>query len=181
MGVKQGDLIHSESLGKFHPQEDGYCRWYIDIKIQLVCGLIYVWWMRNFHSLQRKNFLFNNEGIVTTLLHFESFKICHLRIACFEKHACQYSFMIIFLACNGKKNCWKLIVQMYKTHSFDNIRECAPINATKQNNAFTFWATQGPKVTIFYKIGLHARFDQCISNKILNFLTHFEYERGFYA
>ncbi len=42
MGVKQVDLICSQSLGKFHPQEDGYCRWYIDIKIQLVCGLIYV-------------------------------------------------------------------------------------------------------------------------------------------
>lgn len=53
-----------------------------------------------------------------------------------------------------------LIVQMYKTHSFDNIRECAPINATKQNNAFTCWATQGPKVTFFYKIGLHA----CLTN-----------------
>jgi hypothetical protein len=39
MGVKQVDLI---CFGKFHPQEDGYCRWYIDIKIQLVCGLIYV-------------------------------------------------------------------------------------------------------------------------------------------
>jgi hypothetical protein len=42
MGVKQVDFICSESLGKFHPQEDGYCRWCVDIKIQLVCGLIYV-------------------------------------------------------------------------------------------------------------------------------------------
>lgn len=136
-----------------------------------------------------ETFIVSNERIfflimkafVTTLIHFESFKFCHLRIACFIKHARQYSFMIIFLACNGKKNCWELIVQMYKTHSFDNIRECAPINATKQNNAFTFWATQGPKVTFFYKIGLHACFDQCIYKKILIFFTHFEYERGFYA
>ncbi len=180
MGVKQVDLICCESLGKFHPQEDGYCRWYIDFKIQLVCGLIYVWWMRNSHSLQWKNFLFNNEGIVTTSIHFESFKFCHLRIACFKKHARQYSFMIIFWPAMEKKICWELIVQMYKTHSFDNIRECAPINATKQNNAFTFWAPRA-KSDFLLQNWLTCMFDQCISNKILNFFTHFVHKRGFYV
>jgi hypothetical protein len=48
-----------------------------------------------------------------------------------------------------------------------------PSMHTKQNNAFTFWANQGPKVTFFYKIGLHSCFDQCISNKILKFFYTF--------
>jgi hypothetical protein len=44
-------------------------------------------------------------------IHFESFKFCHLRIACFKKHARQYSFMINFWPAMEKKICWELIVQ----------------------------------------------------------------------